>query len=238
MSRQLPLGIELRESASFDAFITRGNEQLVDQLRAGASGKGEPLFYLWGASGTGKSHLLQAACQQASASGCSVIYLPLGTLTDITPSALEALGDMDLVCLDDLQAVAGDEEWEEALFLLFNQLRDRAAGLMVSADLPPARLQLQLPDLRSRLGWGLCYQLHPLDDEGRHALLTHSARKRGMTLPRESANYILRHAPRDPRSLLEIVQQLDSASLAAQRRLTIPFVKSVIEGIHRPPRSP
>ncbi|HHH38835.1 MAG TPA: DnaA regulatory inactivator Hda [Sedimenticola sp.] len=225
---QLPLDIVLRESASLDAFQPGRNREVVAAIRACAEGRGESFLYLWGRPGSGRSHLLQGACRLASEQGLAVAYLPLGQGPDMPGEILAGLGELALVCLDDIHAITGRPAWERGIFHLFNRLRGRDARLLVSADRPPAGLPLTLPDLKSRLGWGLTYQLQPLNDEEKLEAMTAAARRRGMELPAATARYILRRAPRDMGSLLEILSRLDRASLAAQRRLTVPFVAEVL----------
>ena len=225
---QIPLGISLRETASFDAFIARDNSQALTDIKNCAAGTGEQFLYLWGAPGVGKSHLLQATCRAAQRGANRVAYVPLSQVDEFSPEILSGLGALDLVCLDDIQRAGGDAEWERGLFTLFNQLRDRGAPLIVAADAPPTRLPVRLADLRSRLEWGLCYQLHPLDDAGRVQLLTESAQRRGLSLAEGTARYLLCHSTRDSASLLALLDRLDRASLAAQHKLTIPFVKTIL----------
>jgi len=201
----------------------------VAQLRSGAEKKGEPFIFLWGVPGSGKSHLLQATCRLAAGSDRTTAYIPLSEAAEIEPGILSDLEHLDLVCIDDLQRIAGQPIWEQALFGLFNRLRDGGSQLLVSADRSPARLPIGLPDLLSRLKWGASYQLQPLDDEGRMAALIAGAGRRGMRLPPETAGYIIRHAARDMGSLQCLLEQLDQASLAAQRRLTVPFVKTLLK---------
>ena len=224
MSNQLPLGIELKPRVDFSGFIIGRNGEAVSRLRSGQ----DPSLHLWGETGCGKSHLLQAACAQVSDTGGACAYLPLHT-DNLPPMALEGLEVMDLVCLDDLQQVAGEPTWERILFNLFNQLRERNARLLTAATAPPARLPVKLPDLASRLTWGPCYRLIPLDDKGRLELLIRNAQQRGLELTPETANFLLQRFPRNIHSLTHLVEQLDRASLAAQRRLTIPFVRKVLE---------
>jgi DnaA family protein len=141
---------------------------------------------------------------------------------------LDGLEKLDLVLLDSLQSVTGLADWELALFNLFNRLRDQEGRLIVSADRPPAELPLQLKDLASRLSWGPCYRLNPLDDEGREELLRRALNERGLRLSPEAARFILSRLPRDIQSLTQSVARLDQASLASQRKLTIPFIREVL----------
>jgi DnaA family protein len=225
---QIPLDISLRESASLASFHPGENRQVVSDIRACVENRGERFIYLWGGPGTGRSHLLQAACRLGAEHRLAVAYLPLVQAGSFEPAIFSDLGSLDIVCLDDIQAIAGQPSWEQALFHLFNQLWDSGARLLVSADRAPARLPLGLPDLASRLGWGLCYQLQPLDDQEKMAAIIDSASRLGMTLPPDTARYILRHALRDMESLQQILKRLDQASLAAQRKLTVPFVRNLL----------
>lgn len=227
MSAQLPLGIGLRDSATFDNFFTGPNAELVFQLEQGD----EPFVFLWGGEGSGRSHLLQAACHRVSDGGGGVAYLPLSESTELAPAMLEGLETMGLVAVDDLQCVVGRQEWELGLFHLYNRARESGCRILVAADAPPAAIGVALPDLRSRLGWGPVYQLLPLDDADRRAALQLRARRRGLELPDEVANYLMRRSPRGLHSLFGLLEQLDRASLAAQRRLTIPFVREQLETI-------
>jgi DnaA family protein len=224
MSLQLPLGIALKPRVDFDSYIPGRNSEVVARLRQIQ----DPFVYLWGGSGCGKSHLLQALCRQQSHREERCAYVPLTEIGDLQPAVLEGLEGMDLVCLDDLEQLAGREAWELALFHLFNQLRDRQARLLVAAHMPPAQLPIHLPDLASRLAWGPCYHLSLLDDNGRLELLMRHAQQRGLVLSSDTASFLLQRIPRDIHYLTRMVEQLDQASLAAQRRLTIPFVREVL----------
>lgn len=229
MDRQLALGFKPREKISLSTFIPGNNSQAITDLTTTAWGEGEPLIYLWGGKSTGKSHLLQAACELADSEERPAVYIPLQQAELFQPDILNDLESLKLICLDDLQQVAGDPAWEQAIFHLFNRLRDSGASLVVTADQGPSSLPVKLPDLASRLAWGLSYQLHPLSDDEKQSALIQGAERRGLEMSRETAFYILRHAPRDMGSLRVLLDRLDRASLEAQRRLTIPFVRSLID---------
>jgi len=180
---QLPLGLSLKETARFESFFPGQNREIFQGLQLAAEGKGELLLYIAAADGLGKTHLLQAACHHASQCQRSVAYLPLQELLDLAPAVLEGLEQMQLVCLDDVHAIAGNENWEQALFDLFNRLRDSGSTLLA----------------------------------------------RGLELPDDTAQFLLRRFPRDLPSLFALLDTLDAASLVEQRRLTIPFVKTVLD---------
>jgi DnaA-homolog protein len=228
MQTQLPLGLTLKDSATFANFIAGPHSQAVLALQACAQGRGEAFIYLAGAAGTGKTHLLQAACHAAAQRGGTVAYLPLQRAAEFDTGMLEGLERMALVCLDDVQAVAGQADWEQALFVLFNRLRDNDGRLIVSATNKPSQLGLTLADLASRLGWGVTYVLQGLDDADKLQALRLRAQARGFELPDDVGRYLLLRLPRDMHALFAVLDQLDYASLVAQRRLTVPFIKSIL----------
>lgn len=228
---QLPLGVRLRDDATFKNFYPGSNAVAlgyVERLCQADAGWTESLIYLWGGAGVGRSHLLQAACLQLKQLDQQAVYLPLAGLVEHGPALLEGLEHCALVCLDDLDAVAGRADWEEALFHLFNRLRDAGQRLLLSASAAPRELQLQLADLQSRLSQALVFQLRELAaDDKLHALQLRASR-RGLQLPDEVAAFILNRGSRSMNGLFELLEQLDQASLQAQRKLTIPFLKETL----------
>lgn len=223
MTRQLPLSIRLRDAATFDNFLPAGNEGLIAALQ-----QDEALsLYFWGPPGTGKSHLLQAVCHRAAAQGRRAAYLPLAE-PGLDPAMLEGMEQYDQLCLDDIDQVAGDPDWETALFHAYNRVTAAGHRWLVTASVSPAALAVQLPDLRSRLGWGPVFQLQPLSDTAKRQALQQRADARGLRLDQEVADYLMKRCPRDMGSLFELLEGLDEASLAAQRRLTIPFVRDYL----------
>ncbi|MCW8194330.1 DnaA regulatory inactivator Hda [Proteobacteria bacterium 005FR1] len=230
--RQLSLGVSLNDEATFANFYLPpegGNRQPIAALEAQLEPNGEKLVYLWGSPGAGLTHLLQAACHRAYARGRSAQYLPLKELAGFAPASLfEGLETQDLICLDSLDAVAGNPVWEEALFDLFNRVRDAGGHMVFSALCGPNELPLRLEDLRSRLNWGVTYQVAVLDDDEKQAALKMRARARGMEMSSEVAQFILSRAPRDMNELFFLLNRLDERSLQEQRKLTIPFVKQVL----------
>jgi DnaA-homolog protein len=228
MIQQIPLGIQLKAAARFSNFVAGPNDELLGQLRLSANGRGDPFFLIWGGSGSGKSHLLQASCHQATSQGLAAAYLSLQGSSNLQPELLDGWDAYDLVCLDDIDAIAGQRQWEEAIFHLYNRIREQAGGLVVSSNSAPVQLQLCLPDLRSRLGWGLTYQLKSLNDQQRMQALQLRAQQRGCEMSAETAQYLMRRLPRDMPALFNLLDQLDEASLVAQRKLTVPFVKAVL----------
>lgn len=220
---QLPLPVRLRDFAVFDTFEPGPNGAVVSLLADPAAAG--PAVWIWGARNSGKTHLLQATC----AAGASAAFLPLEELFAAGPGVLEGWQDRQVVCVDDIDRLVGHADWELAAFALFNRLWEHGGRLVVSANAGPAETRFALPDLQSRLAWGGVFRLAPLTDEDRIAALQRRARHRGLDLPLDAARYLLRRLPRDMRALCGWLDRLDVASLAAGRRLSLPFVKSVIE---------
>jgi DnaA-homolog protein len=220
--RQLALGVRLRADATFASFVAGDNAELLTALQAQDTA---PLW-LWGATGTGKTHLLQATC---AAAGERAAYLPLQPGGGLPPEALAGYEQVPLLCLDHVDAVAGEARWEEALFRLFNAALEQGGRLVFAARLAPRAAVWQLPDWGSRAAACVVYQVRELDDAGRMQALMLRAAQRGLQLPEETADYLLKRLPRDLPTLLGVLDQLDEASLVAQRRLTVPFIRDALE---------
>jgi len=220
--KQLALGVRLRADAVFESFWPGLNGEVVAALRMPNSG---PLW-LWGAPASGKTHLLQAVC---AAAGEAAAYFPLDRSLALPPEALAGFERTRVLCIDDVDAVAGDLVWERTLFHLFNEAAELRTRLIFAAAAPPRQAEWSLEDWRSRAGSCVVYQLRELDDEGRVEALRLRAAQRGLQLPYETSEYLLKRMPRDLRSLFDILDQLDEASLVAQRRLTIPFIRDALE---------
>lgn len=225
----MPLALSPSAESDFSAYLAGPNAEVVAALAAWAQPAATNGFiYLHGPPGTGKSHLLQAACQAARQAGLAAAFLPLGH-PGLDPTVLEALEGWDRIALDGLEAVVGQATWEEALFHLYNRLRDAGRGLLVATRPPPGELGIHLADLASRLAWGTCYRLRPLDERNCAALLRHAARRRGLKLGEEAIAYLLKRCPREPGYLLGLLGHLDRASLAHKKRPTLPLIRALLE---------
>jgi DnaA family protein len=223
---QLALPLQLADHAVFASFLDHGNETLVSTLVGLSSGDAGQGCWLWGSPATGKTHLLQAVCDQA---GDRSIYLPLDMLAAAGPEILEGLASRRLVCIDDIDHVAGQDEWEVALFNLFNDLQESGGQLIVSACSSPRESGIVLADLASRMSRLPVFQIWALDEQQRVAALQLRARHRGLELPDDTAAYMLKRSRRDMASLYGLLDKLDLEALRAQRRLTIPFVRDVLQ---------
>jgi DnaA family protein len=224
--RQLPLSVRLRDSARFDSFVTGSNREAVGRL-AGRVGANSRVTWIWGRRGTGKTHLLQAACAAAAERGEAASYLD--PASGAQPDWLEGCETLDLVTIDSLESVAGDVRWNAAIFRLHTLMQDTATRLCVASGPPPAGIEFALPDLRSRLLAGAVYQLQELDDEGQAEALQRRAERRGLELSGDGARYLLHRLPRDMHALCAALDRLDEAALAAQRRLTVPFLRQALD---------
>jgi len=222
---QLVLPLRLADHAVFESFHAGGNESIVAALEALAADDDGPGCWLRGGTASGKTHLLQAVCERA---GDRSAYLPLELLEDAGPEMLEGLENRELVCIDDIDRVASDDAWELALFSLCNRLFDAGGQLLVSAATAPRECPFRLPDLASRMSRLTVFQLRELCDEERATALKLRAAHRGLELPDETANYLLKRSRRDMASLYELLDRLDLEALRAQRRLTVPFVREVL----------
>jgi len=223
---QLALPLRLADHAVFASYLSSGNEALVATLTELADGNGGQGCWLWGGAAIGKTHLLQAVCDRA---GDRSVYVPLKMLREAGPELLEGLESREIICLDDIESVAGDTAWEEALFALWNQVFDADGILLVAAAMSPRECPVSLPDLQSRLVRLPTFHVHALDEQQRVTALQLRARHRGLDLPDETASYLLSRSRRDMASLYELLDKLDREALRAKRRLTVPFVKSVLE---------
>lgn len=229
LNEQLPLPIHQVDDATLENFYGDNNLLLLDSLRKNAIELKQQFFYVWGAKGCGKTHLLRAFSNDNIAHQRSAIYVPFSKSQYFSPTVLENLEHQDLVCLDDLQAVIGQPEWELAIFDLFNRIKAEGKTLLlISADQSPSSLPVKLPDLNSRLMWGEIYQLNALTDEQKVKVLQRNAYQRGIQLPDDTANFLITRLARDMHTLLDGLDKLDKASLQAQRNLTIPFVKEIL----------
>ena len=229
LTQQLPLAMRLRERAVFDSFVVGPNLQAFEALRAAARGELHEVQWLSGPAGVGKTHLLQALCAEAQRVQRASAYLPLRELRELGVEALAGWQHIQVLAIDDVEAVAGHRQWEEALFGLHREAQERAAVLVATAREAPQGLKFSLPDLASRFAAANILLLRPLDEGQQREALRLRAQARGLELPEETALYLQRRFPRDLPTLYQLLDALDEAALAAQRRITVPFIRSVLE---------
>lgn len=225
--QQLPLGVQLRASAVFASYAPGRNAAALQAVSNLVAAGGAPLW-LWGAAGCGKTHLLHAALAAWDEAPGPAAYLPLA-LPGLQPSMLAGLDHCGLLALDEVDAVAGNAAMETALFHLWNGLLERGGRVLLAARQPPAGVGVRLPDLASRFSSSLVLQLHAPDETELVEVLRVMAAQRGLELGPEVAAFLLRRVRRDTHELAGLVERLDAAALAAQRALTVPFVRDVLE---------
>ena len=226
---QYTLAVTLPDDETLQSFYGAKESpavQFIEQFLA--PGKPQLPLYLFGASGSGKSHLLYAACVHAQELGMTSQLLALDDFRQYSPRLFDGLEQLDLVCLDNIQAIAGDSHWQVALFDLYNRMVEQGKRLLIVADEAPLQLGITLPDLVSRLQACTIFQLRLLSDDDKQKLLQQKARLRGIDLPDEVARFLLNRQQREIRALVAILDKLDKASIVHQRKLTIPFVKDVL----------
>lgn len=225
---QLLLALSPRQRRDFDSFISRGNEPLVALLQSLAEGRGEPVF-LRGEPGSGRTHLLEATVTRVLEGQGRACLLPAGELRSLSPAVLEGMETQDLVALDDLDQLAGLAEWEEALFHCYNRCRAAGTAWVAAARQGPRHLGLELPDLATRLASGGVYRVRPLDEPGLRILLRQRASARGLRLDEEVIEYIVRRHHRSPEALCATLDEIDHQALLHKRRVTVPFVREVLD---------
>ena len=225
--QQLPLGVRLPDRAVFASFLPGRNVHAVEHLRLVSDARLAGTVWLCGPRGAGKTHLLQAVSVQASAR-MQAAYIPLRELARLGVGVLDGLRQLECLCLDDLEEVVGQLEWERALFGLVQAVEEGGRRLVAAADAPPALQEWALPDLGSRFAASAVFQLRVLDEGEQQAALQLRAKLRGFDLPEETSRWLQRHYPRDMGKLYELLDTLDEAALVAQRRLTVPFIREVL----------
>lgn len=218
---QLPLALRYPPDQRFGTFL--GTPLAVQMLSAPRD-----WVLVSGPAGSGKTHLMLAAAADASQAGRRAAYLPLAHARGHLRDLLAMQENAGLVALDGLESIAGEREDEVALFDFHNRARAAGSTVLYAARESPANLGLVLPDLRSRLSQCTQLPLVPLDEPGRRELLRRRAEARGLLLDDAVLDYVFRRVGRDLASLANLLDQLDRASLSAQRRLTVPFVKGLI----------
>jgi DnaA family protein len=234
---QIPLPLEPRRPDRLEDFIAGPNRRAlaaVHQLLDEPDG----FLVLEGVRGTGKSHLLNAACHAARDRGLGAFYLALGGLPPAAAASLEGLQALDLLCIDDVDRVAGEPAWEEALFRCFNSVRAAGGRLLVSTTRPLSTIDFHLPDLASRLGWGVRQRLRVLDDAGKLTLLQQRAEMLRIDVPTDVQQYLLKHGKRDPASLLAALERLKDAAFSEKRRITVPLARRTLERLQEAPTPP
>ena len=216
---QIPFEFGNFQKIDFTSFIEGENQDLLDFLNTMTKKKKNDCLYIWGSQGTGKTHLLQAACKQADDMNSQVTYIPLKQYEEFDSEIFNGLGKLDLICVDDLEFISGNLEWQQRLTLLYNEIRDNNNSIII----------IELDDLKSRLVWGQVHKIKPPNDELKIEILKRKASERSFELSKSVAEFLIHRTDRDLNSLIKILDVIDHSSLAAKRKVTIPFVKKLID---------
>ncbi|MGI9308194.1 MAG: DnaA regulatory inactivator Hda, partial [Gammaproteobacteria bacterium] len=221
--KQLPLDLKLADYAVFDSFLAGSNGLVLNAVQQAAVEPGQQVIWLWGPTGSGRSHLMQAAIAAAADQGAVCAWLPLADQS-LVPGMLAGMGELDLLCVDDVDLIAGDADWERALFGVFEDLRHHSGRLLLTASAPTNEVKFGLPDLASRFASGATWKLQSLTDDELLAALQLRSSWRGLELSAETGQFLLRRVSRSTASLFALLDELDHEAMAEKRRLTVPFV--------------
>jgi len=226
--KQLPLEFEFQSNQSFNTFYPGNNEEVINHLQHFFSHDEQQIF-LWGEIGTGKTHLLQAVCQESIQQNKTCFYFSFDSKQLPDTAILNGLESFDVVCFDNIDKIAEDSNWEHAFFNFFNLHRDDNKQLILSANCPPKYLTIQLADLKTRMSWGLTLKIFPLSDVQQLEALIYKANDLGFEIPVNVGKFLMSHYARDLPSVWVLLDKINHATLAAKRKLTIPFLKQIMD---------
>mgnify|MGYP005986309891 CR=1 FL=1 len=234
ITAQLALSVQLPDDEVFGSYLSESNSSVVSQLMLFVENNVQSqtnqanCFYLFGLTGIGKSHLLHASSAYAAQLGKTSVCLSCAELLELSVDVLDGLEQIDFICLDDIQLLGGNKLWQQAVFDLYNRVLEQNNSVLISGNQSVGQLGLTLPDLTSRLSWGLTEQLKQLSDDDKVAALQFRALKRGLMLSDDAANFLLNRLSREMANLIASLDILDKASIREQRKITIPFIKAVL----------
>lgn len=227
MAKQLPLQFEFQANQGFNAFYSGNNKETISHLQQIFSSQEQQVF-IWGDTGTGKTHLLQAVCQESHSHDKTSFYFSFNSDPLPPTDILNGLDHFDIVCFDNVEKIAGNTQWEQAFFNFFNSHRDNNKQLLLSANCPPKYLTINLPDLKTRMGWGLTLKITPLSESQQIDALIYKANDLGFEIPENVGKFLMSHYARDLPSIWVLLDKINHATLAAKRKLTIPFLKQIM----------
>jgi len=227
---QLALSVQLPDDETFASYHDKLNQGVVKQLQSFLEQKSDLAhsFYLFGLSSVGKSHLLHASSAYAASQGKSSVCLSCAELINLPVAVLDGLEQIDLICLDDIDLIAGNEQWQQAIFDLYNRVLEQNNYLLITGNESAQQLGISLPDLVSRLSWGFTEQIKPLDDDNKVLALQYRAGQRGLAVSDEAVRFLVNRSSRDMANLLDALDMLDKASIRELRTITIPFIKDIL----------
>lgn len=230
LAKQIPLRFEFQSNQSFSTFYPGNNQEIINHLHQLPSNN-EQLTFLWGDAGTGKTHLLQAVSQETNKQGKTSFHFSFNKNNLPSASMLDGLENIDLVCFDNIDQISGNAEWEHNFFNFYNVHRDNSKQLVLSSTCPPKFLAFQLTDLKTRMSWGLTFKINYLSDEQILKALIHKANYLGFEIPLKVGQFLMTHYARDLPSIWKILDKVEQETLAAKRKLTIPFLKQIMSDV-------
>lgn len=232
---QLSLAVNLPDDETFVSFLSGENLYLVPAIHSFIDDPSDTKhsntitsLVLFGAQGVGKSHLLHASCAYAESKNISSVCLSLTEYSHLPVNILDGLETIELVCLDDVHLVKSQLDWQQGIFDLYNRISERGGKLLITANDAITNIDFKLPDLKSRLQWGLTEQVKALSDEDKVVALQLRAKTRGIDLSNDVAKFLFTRLSRDMKDIIDSLNRLDEASIREQRKITIPFIKDIL----------
>lgn len=226
---QLLLPVSINASQTFDSFVNCEDQVLLEQLQNSVKSSDFTSVYIAGAQGSGKTHLLNACCHAANEANKTSILLPLEQMLSMSAQILDGIEEIDLVCIDNIELIKGNMDWQKAIFNLYNSLMQSNGTLVITGSDTSQNLKLELPDLESRMQWATPFQLHQLSEQDKTVALIHHAHLMGFELSEDVAKFMLSRLPRKMDFLMQALNTLARQSIEKQRVVTVPFVKEVLE---------
>ena len=221
---QLLLPVSVSEHMVFESFYPGPNLEIYQALQANV----QKSLWISGVQSSGKTHLLQATFQRCIRLSKSSLYIPMREFDQFSPEILDDLEQLHLICIDDIEFILGNQAWERKLLDLYERIQTTDTHLAVASHDSPKGINFFLPDLASRFSMSLIHQLEMLSEIEILSAIQMHAEVRGFNLPKESVNYLLKRVERNVGSLIDIIEILDYESLSKQRKLTIPFIKNIL----------
>ena len=221
---QLLLPVSVSEHMVFESFYPGPNLEIYQALQANV----QKSLWISGVQSSGKTHLLQATFQRCIRLSKSSLYIPMREFDQFSPEILDDLEQLHLICIDDIEFILGNQAWERKLLDLYERIQTTDTHLVVASHDSPKGINFFLPDLASRFSMSLIHQLEMLSEIEILSAIQMHAEVRGFNLPKESVNYLLKRVERNVGSLIDIIEILDYESLSKQRKLTIPFIKNIL----------
>jgi DnaA family protein len=225
-SSQIALPLTFDNQFSVDNFYAKDADFISQTIRTFIEGSGESLIGLWGGQDCGKTHLLNACARLAGQQGISFQLFNAEQLCDVEPAFFSDLAEDSLVGVDNIDLIAGHKGWEEKFYQLVNLAKNSHLRFMFTMTRKPQAVSFKLPDLKSRLLWGLLIHLPTATEEELKEILQYRAQKLGLQLGPDVIFYVLQHYSRRLSDLMELLSKLDRVSLSTQRKITIPLLKA------------